>query len=263
MTTNILVVIDPTADQHAAHLSLIDLTCRKQLDSDFTLLLCIDPKGVNTNAENESVFVDASLIAKLEAPYKELGSGVQTLISWSHEWPESILNTAEKMDADFVAVSHPGKDKPELADDYWKLIRSTTKPLIIVNPMRPKTKPVVLVAVDLQDDTISDRNTRVLEAAKGSSNLWDAELHLVNAYSDSSHYPDRGRLVSLTGLANENIHIEQGEPDKVLGKLTEELNPMLVVLGATRRNTGIKAALRGAKVARIFNNIEHDLIIVT
>lgn len=261
--TNILIVIDPTAEEHPAHSSIVELQKRKPRDSHLTLLFTIDPDGVDTSSKNANVCIDAELVSRLEAPFKEINLPVTTKISWCHEWTAGILQTAEQANATFIAVSHPGKEKTHLADNYWKLIRTTQTPLLVINRHRSQKSDVVVMSMDLQDNQLVERNKRIFEAAERTASLWDAELHLVNAYSDSVHYPDRSRIVNLTGLPNENIHLVQGEPNDALTKITEELNPALVVFGATRRSTGIRAALRGVKVARVFNQIEHDIMIVT
>jgi len=260
---NILVVIDPTALDNPVHGKILDLQRRKPSDSRYHLLFIVDPDGVDTCASNENICVDAVPISHFETPFKELGLGVSSSISWSHEWADTILAEAKRKGVDFIAVSHPGKEKTQLADNYWSLIRKTTRPLLIVNPSRAEKSAKVLMAMDLQDTELNDRNKRIYDSAMRACTLWDAEPHIVNAYSDSTCYPDRGRLVNASKLPNENVHLVQGEPAFALKQMTQELNPFLLVIGATRKNTGIRAALRGVKVARMFNAIEHDIMVVT
>ncbi|GIX31578.1 MAG: hypothetical protein KatS3mg124_2050 [Porticoccaceae bacterium] len=47
----------------------------------------------------------------------------------------------------------------------------------------------------------------------------------------------------------------------MLREISRELEPDIVILGATHRR-GIRAALRGAKMSRIFQAVDRDIFIV-
>jgi universal stress protein E len=266
LEARLLVVVDPTSDNHPT----IDRVLQQMhaglphYKPEVTLLLAIDHSSTDTHASNPALFRDEQFLHKLAEPLRDLGLATRIRISWSQDWADSIIANAEAVDATTVLVSHPGETASKsLSDEYWHLIRHCPVPVgIIQSNARADIAKTIVVSMDVQDSKLGGLNKRILKAGKLTAEMHGAELHLINAYGDSSSYPDRGKIVAATGLANDHIHLKAGEPDEVLAEICRDLNPELVIIGATRR-TGLKAALRGRKIGQILKNIHRHVYVVT
>lgn len=259
---NVLLVIDPTADSHPAVDRLIKLVAREGDDfrPNVTLLFIADTHSIN--ASSAGVYCDNHFILNILNPLREIGLDVSTRISWSKDWTDSILHTADEVEASSIMINHPGAGvNKHLTDEFWYLIRNSNVPVSIIQSSDGFKMEKILVAMDLTDTELRGLNRRIFETGKLIAGSHSAELHLVCAYESSLNYPDRGRIVNLTGIPNENIHIEMGHPDDVLSKTANSLDVEMVMIGATRR-TGIKAALRGKTMSKIFNKLQRDLFVV-
>jgi len=266
LETRLLAVVDPSSDNHPTidrviHQVNADLANYKP---EVTLLLAIDQSSADTQATNSNIYRDEKFLQDIAAPLRELGLSTSVRISWSRDWADSIIANAETVDANTVLVSHPGeKASRSLSDEYWHLIRHCPVPVGIIQSNIPvDTTKTVVVAMDVQDSKLEGLNQRILKTGKLVAEMHGAELHLINAYGDSSSYPDRAKIVTATGLANDHIHLRAGEPDAVVTEICRDLNPELVIIGATRR-TGLKAALRGRKIGEILKNIRRHVYVVT
>ncbi len=259
-----LIVVNPAASQQPA----VDRVENIARNSPFTelpevtLLVAVDPSSTDTRADNAAVYRDDEWLSTLKARLADAKLSPQVRISWSREWADAILYSAAQISAHSILVSHPGKSaNKSFSDEFWYLVRNSPLPVSVVQSARaPKGRPVV-VSMDLQARELSDLNQRILEAGRVASQMYGGELHLVNAYQDSMNYPDRGRLVELTGIPNERIHLKAGEVYSVLHEVARELDPDMFIVGATRR-TGIRAAMRGRKLGDILMTIEHDLLVI-
>ena len=260
----VLIVVNPAAPRQPA-VERMASDMPGGMDSgvrEAYLLLAADPSMTDTRADNETVYRDDAWLAELQKPFESSGLKVYTRISWSKEWADSILYSAQHVGADAIVLSHPGTGNSRaFSDEFWYMLRHSPLPLTVVQSVRPPQKRPVMVAIDLQDKGLEDLNRRVFSAAKRAAEVRGSELHLVNAYQDSMNYPDRGRLVNITGLPNDQIHLRAGEVFNALADVAKDLDPDLVVVGSTRR-TGIRAAMRGRKLGGILTTIEHDLLLV-
>lgn len=260
---NVLIIVDPTDDFHPAVAGIVNrASVMPDHKPDVTLMLAIDPEGSDTSADNDAMYRDEQFIKDLAAPLQEVGIKPSIRISWSGEFADSILYSVEKTGASVVMVSQPGeKVSRSLTDEFWHLLRNTHVPVGIIRREVKPARKHILVAMDLQDKELEGLNKRIFEGGRKVAQAHGAQLHLVNAYGGSRSYPDRGRLVRLTGLPNENIHLRAGEVEDALAEVTRELEPDMLMIGATRR-TGFKAALRGRKISRILKNVPYDIYVI-
>ena len=259
-----LIVVNPAASLQPAVDRAENMARNSPFDElpDVTLLVAVDPSSTDTRADNTAVYRDDAWLGELKARLDDVKLNPRVRISWSQEWADSILYSAAQINANSILVSHPGKSaNKSFSDEFWYLVRNSPMPLSVVQSARPPNGRPVVVSMDLQARELSALNQRILEAGHIASKLYGGELHLVNAYQDSMNYPDRGRLVEMTGIPNERIHLKAGEVYTVLHEVARELDPDLFIVGATRR-TGIRAAMRGRKLGDILMTIEHDLLVI-
>src|SRR5690625_7897465 len=80
-------------------------------------------------------------------------------------------------------------------------------------------------------------------------------MHVVNAYLDSMNYPDRGRIVRETGVANDRIHIKNGYSSEVVAQVADDIGADLVIMG-TLGQTGMASTRRGNTAERMIRSEE-------
>jgi universal stress protein E len=260
----ILIAVDPTTDINPTIDRVVNLKKARpdHYNPSVALLLIAPPHKKDQGADNSTIHRDEVYLKTIAKPLEAAGIEPTIRLSWSSDWAESILFNADTVGATAIMISHPG-DQPqkEFSEEFWYLIRHSPLPIGVILNTGESTKDNILMAMDIQDTKISDLNRRILEAGKTSAEYFGAQLHLANAYRESTYYPDRSAIMAATGLPNENIHLVAGDPDEALAVLTEKLAPDLVLIGATRR-TGVNATLRGRKISRIFHTIKQDIFVV-
>lgn len=261
---SILVAVDPTRDSQPA----LDLTANVvalnagKIKPEVHLLVGIDPGARDTSAINDNVYRERSYFENLIIKLQSVGVDTKVKVSWSKDWADSLIYTAQQVEADMIMVSNPGASSTrDFSDEFWYLLRNAPVPVgLITNPEATSIKNV-LVAMDVRDESISELNGRMLQIGRSLADLYGGEMHLAHAYANSMEYPDRGRMVKALNIPNENIHLAQGDVEDALRTIVQEVQPGAVVLGATRR-TGIRAALRGRKLAEIFRKVDHNIYMV-
>lgn len=259
----LLIVVDPTADNHPAIARAIELVHVLPPDHKqaATVLFIVDQSALDDNDKGTG-YRDDQFLHNLVEPLRVAGIDTTLHLSWSKNWALSIIASADSAGATTIMVPHPGdKVSRHLSDELWYLLRNAPVPVAVIPSTAKPSKKAVLIAMDVQDKALEGLNKRILDAGTLAAQMHGAELHLANAYGSSSSYPDRARLAAITGLSNENIHIRSGDPDQALGEIAQEVEPVLIVIGATRR-TGIKAALRGQKITKILKNAGRDVFVV-
>jgi universal stress protein E len=260
---NLLVVVDPTAE----NFPIIDrvVSIAKYFPDNppkVTIMTAVDYSHVDPAATNEAVYRDDEWIKSLAAPLLELDIDLSLRISWSQDWADSIMYSAEKVGATSILLPHPGQEgRQKLSDEFWYLVRNAQLPIALFQSTRTPEKKPIVVAMDVRDEKISDLNKRILDFGKLAGSEYGSSVHLVHVYQDSMQYPDRARIVEKTGLPNENIHFKMGDIGEKLAEVVGEIGAGMVVIGATRRS-GIRAALRGRKINNIMQTIDHDLVVI-
>ena len=260
----LLIVIDPTLDTQPAVDRVINLVELGSTDYKPEVVLLVTADINSPRIGPAGLSIDGQLIDQAVEGLRNVGIAPEVRFSWSREWAETILATAEETGATSLMLSHPGAESAQaMTDDFWQLIRNTSVPVGIIQQSDKPRCETILASINIQDQSEERRalNRKIGEAGKALARTYNAQLHLANAYGGSTDYPDRGRLVSETGLPNEQIHLVSGEPEEGIAEITRELDPDVIIIGATHRR-GIKAALRGRKMSRIFRAVNKDIVVV-
>lgn len=257
-----LIVVDPSSNSQptvdrVAQMAQTDIPDYQGV----TVLVAVDQSSADTGASNEAIYRDGNWLRSIAERLESAGVKPEVRISWSREWADSILYTASAVSATAVIVPHPGgDDDQEFSDEFWYLIRNSPVPVGIIRAHSDSHRKTIMIAMDLQDKSISELNKRLIDAGKLAASHYNAELHLASAYGSSERYPDRAKIIADTGIANDNIHLVAGGPDD-LTEVSQRLDPDLIMIGATRR-TGIRAALRGRKMTKILRSLKQDIFVI-
>jgi universal stress protein E len=267
---NIFVVVNLNDDQHVALERALIYFKNPGIDTDHLELFIFigaDNEADNTGADNENLsrsldWVEADIIK----PLKECGAKFNVGFSWSSQWKQSIAKKARRFDAQAIYLPWHQTTKKSLfnfSESKWDLMKQADCPVVLIRPDGNETRNVVLAAVNFQATKPEQKalNHRVLESSKSIAREYRADLHIVNAYMDSLHYPDRGKLVKESGLESSNIHVQQGYTSEVVAAVAKKINTDLVVMG-TLNQMGKERTIRGNTAERVIAGLDVDTVVI-
>ena len=270
MTTpqqKIFVVVDPNDEQHIA-LERVAVTA-KLLDVKpyVYVFVAVDGDAVDTRASNDKLFRDQRWFdAMIKKPLEDAGIEYLIEVSWSSEWQASIMQSAKRFSADLISLPVHAKlnyTRFTFTESKWELLKGAPCPVVLIRPGAKEARKVILAAVNFQAQREVQRelNKIILEQARHYAQLYNAELHVVNAYLDSMNYPDRGRLVRETGLEQDRIHVDNGYTSEVVAQVADEINADLVVMGTLGQN-GMTSSRRGNTAERLIAGLDDDVMVI-
>lgn len=263
---NILLVVDPTREKHPTlERSLAAAAIDHELVSNVTVAVMVDHENVDTHADNALIHVDGDRFFDLKRRFDERKVAHKFVFSWSDQWAKTIELIAAKQDCDMISLpfyNEQVRGKYLLNNETWSLLRSSTTPVALCKE-NGKSDPyrIILASLRLNDDRYTELNRRTFEAARVLEQRGGGQIHVVAAYNDSMDYPDRGRIVNLASLPNDQVHIRQGDAAEVIAEVSKRIGADVLVIG-NRRRTGFQAALRGNTVERIVSRVESDVVMV-
>ncbi|MYM62765.1 universal stress protein [Pseudomaricurvus sp. HS19] len=259
----LFIVVDPTQDEHIALQRALITSRRREVKPKLKIFVGVDPAATSMDADNPDIYRDNHWFEALRRPLDEQQLDYTLVICWSTDWYEAILQAAEKTDPDMILLSDYSaqRSRNRLTDNKWQLMRHAKCPVVICRPGVPSKREVVLAAVKMQDRSpeYEDLNTRILTRGKWLAEHYDADFQVVNAYSDSLSYPDRGNMMRSIGIEADKLHILQGPADEVVSKLAEEISADIVVIGTLRRK-GLLMAMRGNTSERVMSALKVDVM---
>lgn len=266
---NILIVVDPAQDQHLAlerTVVSIDMLGGAGVEPrpQLHVLVAVDMDNADTSPRNERIFRNSDwLMEHIVEPLGRSGLKSSVIMSWSSDWYGSILKTMESTDAGIVILplmQHPSGRERLFNESIWRLLRTSSRPVLITQPGAKSKREKILVAVNFQthNEDYQRLNPVIIDRGQWMADMYGAELHIVNAYSDSLHHPDRSRLARESGVDRANIHTRVGDPDVVIADVAREIDADIVVLGTRGRSS----RWRGNTSERIITRVECDILCI-
>ncbi len=263
----LLVVVDPNdVEQVALHRTLVTAALR-ETPPLIKVFVGVDPEAVDTRANNDNLVRDRQWFeTEIFNNLSDAGLESEIEVSWSSEWQNSILESAKRFCADEVLLPiHPKTNRLRFtfSENKWELLKSMSCPVVLVRPGAEEKRKVILAAVNFQAIGSEQQalNQRILDRGHKTAVLYGAELHVVNAYVDSSHYPDRGALAKKTELPAERLHVTEGYTDEVVASTAAAIDADLVIIGTLNQH-GKKSSRRGNTAARVIGNQDVDVMVV-
>ncbi len=259
----LFVVIDPTQDDHVALQRALITSHRREVKPKLKIFVSVDPSATSLDADNLDIYRDSNWFEALKKPMEDAGLDYTLVICWSNQWSDAVLQAAEKTQADLIMITDYSakRSRNRMTDHKWQVMRHANCPVVICRPGVASKREMVLAAVKMQDRSAGydDLNHRIIEKGKWLADHYQADFQVVNAYSDSLSYPDRGLMVRTIGIDSEKIHIRQGSPEDVVAGLAEELSADIVVVGTLKRN-GMMMAMRGNTSERVMSALKQDVM---
>ncbi len=164
----------------------------------------------------------------------------------------------------------------------WALMRGLGVPFCIASPMKLKSRPIILAAVDLDTAPAQVPMTdAVLAQAVKLARAQDAALEVVHvlpvnralseidAVDPETVLYQKGpaaqqaldQLLAARGIEAAASHILAGSPGLVVAKLARKRKADMVVMGSAGR-TGLRAALLGNTAEKCVHELKTDLMVV-
>ncbi|MCV6623873.1 MAG: universal stress protein [Cellvibrionaceae bacterium] len=260
---NLLVVIDPTRDEHPALERAIITAKMRDSAPEIHIFIGVDGHSVDTSHRNPDMYSDVANFSALSKRMEKEGLEYTAEICWAHDWQKALLSSGKHFQTDMIVIPDYGDSEKGIrfSDSKWALLRNAKCPVLIVRPGAEYHRKTVLAAINAQakDERYQELNDKIVSRGKWSAELYGADLHVVNAYTDTMNIPDRGSLLRKLGMDSDHVHIRQGAPEDVISEAAKELDADIVLIGTLARK-GLLAAMRGNTSERVLTQLEMDVM---
>jgi universal stress protein E len=229
----------------------------------------------------------------LAEPLRQSGLTVRTRAVWDHPLYEGIVRHAAAINADLVfkdAHHHSAISRALLTNTDWSLIRACASPLWLVKAGDQPEKPVILAAIDPMNehDKPAALDDEILMLSKALAEFSSAEMHVFHSYDPrvaistatanayipvslpfdeiekqmrQQHEKRFNEIIKYHEIDADHAHLVSGLAHEELPALAEELNALVVVMGAVARNP-LKRLFIGSTAERTLGRLPCDMLIV-
>jgi universal stress protein E len=296
---NILVIVDPTAQQHPAVEKAALLAQR--LDARLELYVC-DTKAARDvriaaharSHANEPFVVDLkSILEGLARPLREQGLDVATEVECADPLHAALIDRASRTTADLIVKDthhHSLAKRTFITNTDWHLIRTCPVSLLLTKSNPWPGVPRIFAAVDPghANDKPAVLDNRIMDCAALLAKRLGGELHLLHVYLPAEiiaaavgggppaaivlsaqqlakeEQEQRELLRHLIGeyrVADENVHLKVGGPAQVLPHMAGALRADIMTMGAISRS-GLQRVFIGSTAEDVLEHLPCDALIV-
>lgn len=205
-------------------------------------------------------------------------------VEWSKNIVEAMHDLCAKLQPRMV-IKRVLRKRKELfhTPEDWRIIENCPAPLFLSAANSYKKKSRVLVALDMNSKVKSKLkvNKRLLDAARHYTESTNAEIHLVYCIAispivadfDIIDIPTQRREIKAKikpildeyaeeyGIARDHIHIQSGEPHKVIDNVATKIKADVTFMGAMGRR-GMKGKLLGNTAEQMLQHLHTDLLLI-
>ena len=135
-------------------------------------------------------------------------------------------------------------------------------PVSIIRSKDIKPRKKLLAAVNIQkhdDPAYASLNEKILKQGQDIAKHYNADFYVINAYKDSMHFPDRQKIMKISGLPTDRVHVEEGDPATVISRYAKEIGADTVLIGTMARQ-GAAALMKGNTSEKVLNKLDLDVI---
>ncbi|MEX1669647.1 universal stress protein [Zhongshania guokunii] len=286
---NLTVIADIQGGKNTALKRALQIQSRT--GCDITLLGFCYASVNDSDAKNDAGKVKELLVAKrskeLNAIVSEFDvatNAITTEVIWSKDIASELVAREKTNSSDLIIKSAHKTGSWFHTSTDWQLIREAKAPVMITAGKTWKKKSRLLATIDFATTEKSKQrlNNKIIEHAKALAGpLGDDSIHLAFALTAPQALIDldlinakkyladkRKRLQPLIdkfceehGLNTENVHIKQGEPERVIPSIANDLKADLTIVGTVGRK-GIKGKLIGNTAEGILSRLYTDILTV-
>jgi universal stress protein E len=262
----LFVVVDPGDEEHPA-LERTRITAGLRRPAPVvSVYIARDDKTGKVGAGNltrDQRWFDRAI----REPLNDLLIEYEIAVSWDSQWPEELLRVAADFGSTMILLpvhDYGPSQRLVLNNAKWELLQYAPCPVLLVRPRASEKRRTILAAVNFQVDGHRQLalNDRILGHGKRVANRYTADFHVVNAYRDSLHYPDRGRLARESGLSASRIHVRHGFTDEVVAEVAHDIDADMVVIGTLNQRGVVASPRRGNTAARVIAALRADTLVV-
>lgn len=293
--SKLLVVIDPAEDNQKAlsralHLASCIADCKVTLfltiyDFSYEMTTMLSP--IERDSMRNAVIQDRKdWLNELVVEAEGVNSLIDIIVVWHNRPYESIIRTVIEGEFDLVVKAtheHDILKSVIFTPTDWHLLRKCPCSVLLVKEHKWPEHGQILGAVNAGTDDIDHikLNDSIVEHAHYMSDLLNADVNLVNAFPptpmniaveipefDVTEYQNSmqehhntaiQKFAKQHGVPMENVYCEEGMPEDVIPKISEQIDAELVVIGTVGRS-GLSAALIGNTAEHVIDNIDCDLL---
>ncbi|GAB3100865.1 universal stress protein [Aestuariicella hydrocarbonica] len=259
----LFVIVDPTQVEHVALERAIITSRLRDVSPKLKVFVAVDPAAVSLDADNPDIYRDTEWFDNLKKPLIEEGLDYTLVICWSTQWHEAVLQAAKKTEADLILLpDYSAKDsRNRFSDAKWQVLRHSNCPVLICRPGADSQRKTVLAALKMQDTSpqYAALNDKILARGKWMAERYGADFQVVNTYTDSLNYPDRGNMMRKINIDSDKIHVRQGAPEDIIPEVANEINADIIVIGTLKRR-GMMLAMRGNTSERVMSRLKQDVM---
>lgn len=165
----------------------------------------------------------------------------------------------------------------------WHLLRNGSAPLLLVADKKWRKKQSIMVTLDLASSkkTKQALNQKVIDAGIKLAKANNMTLHVCFGLALSSVLKDLGlinkskslreakekyipkikQMFGAAKIAEKNIHIKSGYPDKIVPSVASDIGAALVIMGSVGRK-GLKAKILGNTAENVLTLLKTDVLII-
>jgi len=296
---NILVVIDPTANEQKALKRAIDLATsinnsgsNKVSISAFLSIFDFSYEMTTILSSDDRDVMRQSVIKNKELWLKSIIDelnpevDINCRVVWHNRPFEAIVEQVINDNFDLVIKGTHQHDKLKsvvFTPTDWHILRKCPCPVLLVKDHEWPSNGNIIAALNVGSDEAEHHslNMKITEQAKQLAELIQANVHLVNSfpgtpvniaieipefnsseYNDTMHKHHEQAMINHAnkfGISVANTHVEEGLPETVIEQVASKVDAELVILGTVGR-TGISAALIGNTAEHVIDQLNCDVL---
>lgn len=296
---NILVIVDPTADEQPALDKAVRLA--KAFDARLQLFAC-ETKETRANryaahlqkAGAHAFISDVhAVLDGMAEPARKQGIDLSIEVLTGDPLYAQLLERTQATCADLVVKDthhHSLAKRSFITNTDWHLIRGCPVPLLLTKPRPWSAAPVIAAAVDPghAKDKPAVLDSRILDWATGMSKCLGGSTHVIHAFlpaivmaEAASGMPalagevtqqlmeeeqkvklaEVERLCASYGIERKNLAVQFGTATDVLPRFAQEIAADVVIMGAISRSA-LSRVFIGSTAERVLEYLPCDVFVV-
>ena len=272
----IFVILDPTTMVQPslvlAESIAADFNAQRPTAATLHVYCCINEKSIRgetgetaEQVREEMLELTKDWVERLVQPTRALGLQVETEVEIGEKWRKTIAAAVARQHCALAikTMSQHSRLMRAFHDSSdWKLLRDSTCPVYLVktSPKRHVRKVVAAIKHRTEKKVYTEANDLILATARGIAGGLGAELHVVTAYKNVMHYPDRQKFADRCGVARNRVRAEMGAPQDAIAAAANEIGADLVVMARVGK-PGSKRDV-GHTAEKIIDALDTDLLIL-
>jgi universal stress protein E len=293
--SNILVIIDPTAQQHPALERAAQLAQR--CDARLELFACDTTESWNAryaaylaaSGRSGCIVNLRALLDPLAAPLRERGIDVSIETALGNPLHHMLLDHIRRCSPDLVVKDthhHTLLRRTLFTHTDWHLIRGSKAPLLLAKSRPWQSAPVLAAAID--PGHVQDRpqalDHRILDCAHGLTRQLAGTLQVLHAFlplelasppdvglgitavqaaqaAEAQRRADLEKFLAAHELPASSLSMRLGVASQVLPDLAAQLNVDLLVMGAVSRS-GLERIFIGSTAEQVLEALPCDVLVL-